>query len=133
MRASDVPMPVRGHDGSLVGGGFAAIGTTTDPTDPRLTHTRDGDTTPRPQAEVYLVLSSEERAEGFCRPLRTAYRHRTCGSITTMGMALSETYARDPSFYSATYCCKCEMHRPVAEFTWEPNGRGDSGGQEVGS
>lgn len=25
-----------------------------------------------------------------------------CGQVTTMGLALSETYARDPSFYGAT-------------------------------
>src|SRR6266851_5064143 len=30
-----------------------------------------------------------------------------CGTVTTMGQALAETYARDPSFYGATYCCGC--------------------------
>jgi hypothetical protein len=35
-----------------------------------------------------------------------------------MGRALSETYARDPHFYGATYCVHCSMHRPVAEFRW---------------
>jgi hypothetical protein len=48
---------------------------------------------------------------------------KACGTVTTMGRALSETYARDPSFYGATYCCTCAMHRPVAEFVWiEANG-----------
>lgn len=98
---------------------------TTDPTDPRLTH--GGDTSPVPQAEVYLVLSEEERAKGFIRPVRYAYVHDTCGSVTIMGDALAETYARDPAFYGATYCCQCQMHRPVAEFTW------DDDGQVVGS
>lgn len=46
---------------------------TTDPNDPRLVHSLD--TEPRPQAEVYLVLSEEERAKGFVRPLRRAYKH----------------------------------------------------------
>ena len=44
-----------------------------------------------------------------------------CGAVTTMGLALCETYARDPSFYGATYCTGCRMHRPVGargEFTW---------------
>lgn len=95
---------------------------TTDPKDPRLGH--GSDSAPVPQNEVYLVLSEEERAKGFVRPYRDAYRHRTCNTITTMGRALSETYARDPKFYGATYCCHCRMHRPVAEFTWyEMDGR----------
>ena len=46
------------------------MGLTTDPNDPRLTH---GDTAG--QAEVYLVLSDEERAKGFVRPVRTSYVH----------------------------------------------------------
>ena len=54
--------------------------TTDDPSDSR-----------REQAEVYLVLSDEERAEGFVRPVR------------------------------ATYCARCNLHRPVGEageFEW---------------
>lgn len=89
---------------------------TTDPNHPDLT--RGGDTEPGPQAKVYLVLSEEERAKGFTRPYRDAYKHDVCGTVTTMGRALSETYARDPKFYGATYCVKCAMHRPVAEFRW---------------
>lgn len=46
-----------------------------------------------------------------------------CGTVTTMGLALSETYARDPSFYGATYCCGCSMHLPVAEFVWTADGK----------
>jgi hypothetical protein len=45
-----------------------------------------------------------------------------CGTVTTMGQALAETYARNPRFYGATYCCGCMMHRPVGadgEFVWE--------------
>jgi hypothetical protein len=144
---------------------------TTDPNHPDLT--RGNDTAPVPQAKVYLVLSEEERAKGFVRPYRDAYKHvglapksplrdltpeehqrynversdgyvkfepnpdypekssivgefwtqakldtRGCGAVTTMGRALSETYARDPKFYGGTYCVKCAMHRPVAEFRW---------------
>lgn len=45
-----------------------------------------------------------------------------CGAVTTMGRELAETYARDPHFYGATYCCGCGMHRPVGaagEFVWD--------------
>lgn len=144
---------------------------TTDPNDPRLNRDRDN-SKPGPQNEVYLVLSEEERAKGFVRPVRCIYRHvgdrpkfplreltaeelerhgqfgyvafeaypesyrpvtgrfwtqaqldyKACGTTTTMGRALSETYARDPKFYGATYCCCCKTHRPVAEFIWEVDG-----------
>lgn len=42
-----------------------------------------------------------------------------CGALTSMGRALSETYARDPKFYGATFCCGCNKHLPVDEFTWD--------------
>jgi hypothetical protein len=142
---------------------------TTDPNDPRLD--RHVETVPGPQNEVYLVLSEEERAKGFVRPLRRAYKHvgdrpeypllaltldqaeRTvgegyvgyekypeseypamgrywkqdqlesgCGTVTTMGLPLCETYARDPKFYGSTYCATCRTHRPVAEFRWVEDG-----------
>lgn len=94
---------------------------TTDPNDPRLTHGIDE--TPVPQAPVYLVLSEEDRKMGFVRPYRNKYIHLTCGTETIMGQALSETYARDPKFYDATYCAACKMHRPVSEFTWSADGQ----------
>jgi hypothetical protein len=93
---------------------------TTDKKDPRLTHGSDDE--PVPQAEVYLVLSEEERAKGFVRPFRTVYKHTVCGGVTTMNKDLSETYARDPSFYGSTYCVHCQKHRPVGEFVWDVDG-----------
>lgn len=93
---------------------------TTDPADPRLTHGNDD--APRPQADAYLVLSDDELAKGFVRPLRDRYRHSTCGAVTTMGYKLAATYARDPKFYGGTYCAACQMHKDVSEFTWEPDG-----------
>ena len=48
-----------------------------------------------------------------------------CGTVTTMGRVLSETYARDPHFYSATYCCGCMKHFEVGadgEFVWTADG-----------
>lgn len=140
---------------------------TTDPTDPSLKTIRaDG------QQESYLVLSEEERAKGFIRPVRQKYQHvgcrpkyRTreltaeeherydrfgyvayeeyppehagggcgrfwtkaqlesgCGAVTTMGLAIAETYARDPKYYGGTFCCGCGKHFPVGEggeFVWD--------------
>lgn len=48
--------------------------------------------------------------------------NRGCGQKTSMGRALSETYARDPQFYGATYCCTCRKHFPVEEFVWDADG-----------
>lgn len=105
------------------------MSTTDDPNDPRLT--RGVDDQPVPMAETYLVLSDEDRAKGFVRPLRTAYIHTVCGTVTTMGRAIAETYARDPKFYGATFCVHCSKHRPVGEdgeFVWD-----DGSGQKVGT
>ena len=76
---------------------------------------------PDGQQEKYLVLSDEELAKGFVRPVRRSYIHETCGTVTTMGLALSETYARDPNFYTGTYCAGCRQHFPVGKdghFRW---------------
>lgn len=105
------------------------MGVTDDRNDPRLTHGVDD--APVPMADAYLVLSDEERAKGFVRPVRRSYVHATCGAVTTMGLAIAETYARNPTFYGATFCVRCSMHRPVGEtgeFVWD-----DGSGQKVGT
>ena len=43
--------------------------------------------------------------------------------MTTMGLALCETYATTPSFYGATYCATCQMHLPVSQFQWSEDGQ----------
>lgn len=95
---------------------------TTDPNDPGLRLIR-----PDGQQASYLVLSDDERAKGFLRPVRHKYRHLACGVVTTMGKALCETYARDPKFYGGTFCCHCLTHFSLKtadgwQFVWEPDG-----------
>lgn len=152
---------------------------TTDPNDPRLGHGVDKE--PIQQHKAYLVLSDEERAKGFVRPVRCSYVHvgfagpkhplrdltseedarhnptarkcygepyvkfevypasespatgrywtqsqlanvgKGCGTLTTMARTIAETYAREPTFYGATYCCGCRKHLKVGEdgeFVW---------------
>lgn len=98
---------------------------TTNPNDPLL---KEGQKT-EGQNDIYLILSEEERAKGFIRPVRQTYIHniQNCGVATTMGLALAETYARDPKFYGATFCVGCNKHLPVNEFVW------DNTTEEVGS
>jgi hypothetical protein len=94
------------------------------------------------QHKDYIVLCPDERAKGFVRPVRNKYVHvgiggheidpndmskhgRTngaCGVETRMGKDLSETYARDPKFYGATFCVGCNKHLPVGEFVWSQDG-----------
>jgi hypothetical protein len=99
------------------------------------------------QHKAYVVLCEEERQKGFVRPYRDRYQHLGplkqlvdddelpthnvrvggCGGVTTMGRALSETYARNPKFYTHTFCVQCNTHLPVSEFVWSADG------EEVGS
>ncbi len=70
----------------------------------------------------YVVLSDAERAKGFVRPVRRSYVHLKCGTVTTMGLTIAETYARQPGFYSGTFCAGCGTHFPVGgdgEFVWD--------------
>ncbi len=85
-------------------------------------HTREIDPASGMQKD-YIVLCEEERKLGFVRPYRNSYRHLQCGTVTTMGRALSETYARDPKFYSGTFCCGCRTHFPLDQFAWTVDGQ----------
>lgn len=70
----------------------------------------------------YVVLAEEEVAKGFVRPVRATYTHLKCGTDTTMGRTIAETYARDPHFYGGTFCVNCRGHFPVGmngEFVWK--------------
>lgn len=71
------------------------------------------------QQKGYVVLSDEERAKGFARPVRHKYVHTKCGVVTRMGTRIAETYARDPTFYTGTFCVGCRDHFPLAEFRWD--------------
>lgn len=164
-------------------------GLTTDRNDPDLGRGVDVEKTG--QHKKYLVLSDEERAKGFVRPVRNKYvhvgrkvvgvlkpltdeqreryagedyvmyedyegkqgaalgryltrreyEHMTtengvtyvggCGALTVMNQVISETYARDPKFYGATFCMGCSMHLPVGEdgeFIWD-----DGSNERVGT
>lgn len=92
------------------------MGTTTDRNDPRLEQV---DPVTGMQ-EVYLVLPENERVRA-AYPVYDTYIHLVCGTRTKMGKALSETYAKNPKFYSATYCVTCSGHYPVGvngQFVW---------------
>src|ERR1700722_19470558 len=99
---------------------------------------------PNGQQRDYVILSAEERAKGFVRPVRESYIHvgkppegedysqfsypirggvkpfpGGCLTRTSMSRAIAETYARDPGFYGGMLCVSCGAHRPRKEFIWE--------------
>jgi len=81
----------------------------------------------RCSGEDYMAFEPypPERAPAMGRYWTAAQLRSGCGSLTTMCRALSETYARDPGFYGATFCCRCGAHFPVGadgEFIWEEDG-----------
>jgi|GEM_PF-4008294 len=88
---------------------------TTDPNDPRLSQRSETD--PRQHA-VHYVLSEEERAKGFVRPVRRSYLHLTCRGATTMSLPLAESTARNPKLYNRSFCFKCGDYFPIGEFVW---------------
>lgn len=79
------------------------------------------------QQKDYVVLTEEERAKGFVRPVRLKYIHKTCGVETRMSESIAETYARNPKFYNATFCVSCKAHYVLSQFLWSDTD------QEVGS
>ena len=94
-------------------------------TDGRQIYPEHSNLKPNGQQNDYVVLAEEERAKGFIRPVRRTYTHRKCNTTTTMGQTIAETYARDPSFYSGTFCVHCKHHYPLINpdgtraFLWE--------------
>ena len=98
------------------------MGLTTDRNDPCLREIKENG-----QQCCYLVLSEEEIAKGFVRPVRKKYIHTQCGAVTDMELRIAETYARDPKFYNGTFCATCGKHYPllidnIPQFLWEPDG-----------
>lgn len=79
------------------------------------------------QQKDYVILSDAERAKGFVRPVRRTYHHVKCGCETSMSQSIAETHARDPKFYSGTFCCSCGKHfdlleNGIAQFVWIDDG-----------
>lgn len=72
--------------------------------------------------ETYEGCDRHDHGSGTGRFWTAKTLSSGCGAVTHMGRELSETYARDPSFYGATYCVGCQMHKPVEEFVWSIDG-----------
>ena len=80
------------------------------------------------QFENHPGLPDNERAQEKRKlPFRHTYIHKRelggCGKKTQMPRHCAETYAVDPTFYKATFCCECKAYRPVNEFVWWDDGK----------
>lgn len=74
-----------------------------------------GDKRPDGQYENYPTTDEGE----FVQEPRSTYTHADgCGSRTSMTDALAESVARDPTFYTKTFCSGCGEHVPVGEVEW---------------
>lgn len=74
------------------------MGITTDRNDPGLKNIE-----PSGMQEKYLVLSDEERAKGFVRPVRTSYKHVGCRPGGKMRELTAEERERYKDFGYAMY------------------------------
>ena len=73
----------------------------------------------------YVAYEEYPKDEGSCvtgRYWTQAQLNSGCSGVTTMNQTISETYARNPSFYGSTFCVSCNKHLPVAEFVWVEDG-----------
>ena len=46
-----------------------------------------------------------------------------CGKSTVMSLDIAESVARDPYYYTKTFCAGCGDYFPTDEFTWKDDGQ----------
>lgn len=90
---------------------------TTDPNDPRLL-----DTKPNGQNEIYLVLSDEERAKGFIRPLRRSYKHVGVSTTYPLRDLTDEEKERHAKYGYVKYEVYPESESPKLGKYWTQQG-----------
>lgn len=55
----------------------------------------------------------------FQQPVKMVYIHETCNGATNMSRKIAESIARDPEYYTKTFCYQCGDYYPVEQFRWE--------------
>ena len=56
--------------------------------------------------------------------MRISYVHEECGKTTTIhSRSLAKSIARDPDYYSKTFCTYCREYVPTGEVHWEKDGK----------
>lgn len=54
----------------------------------------------------------------FQQSVHYSYRHTECGSRTSMSDDIARSVARDPDYYSKTFCASCEEYVDTDEIEW---------------
>jgi len=67
------------------------------------------------QYENYPTIDNGD----FEQPVRDEYVHEGCSSTTKMTGDLPESVARNPHYYTKTFCVGCGKHVPVSEVYWK--------------
>lgn len=75
-----------------------------------------GEKKPDGQYENYPTIDEGPFVQ---KPRRTYVHVDGCGVVTKMSLELAESVARDPTYYSATFCVGCGTHVPVEQVEWE--------------
>lgn len=55
----------------------------------------------------------------FVQEVKHSYIHTECGQVTKMGSSIAESIARDPEYYTKTFCANCGDYYDVSEFEWK--------------
>lgn len=59
----------------------------------------------------------------FVQSVQYTYVHENCGKTTTMSDNIAESVARDPHYYTKTFCANCGEHVPVEDVHWKADGQ----------
>jgi len=76
-------------------------------------------------ADHWAMCPTELMTTPTKRPVRRDYLHSICGGVTTAPVQCAETMARDPSYYTSTFCCTCRSYFSIGaagNFTWCDDG-----------
>lgn len=65
-----------------------------------------------------VVLTEQELAAGFVRPLRLRVLHIFCGRPSAVMAGQAEDLAKDPASWSTCWCGVCGRRLPIEQFTW---------------
>lgn len=75
------------------------------------------------QQTSYVVMS-DMKLKGTMptRPFQKRVRHLRCMTLTEMHDKMAMTISRDPTFYKALFCARCQGHFKIGqdgEFLWD--------------
>lgn len=77
-----------------------------------------GEQRPDGQYENHPTIEDGE----YVQEVRRRYVHDLCGSVTIMPQEIAESVARDPEWYSKTFCASCGQYVTTSDVAWNADG-----------